>query len=84
MKKNLAIKSASYINDYKISIIFKDGTERLVDFYDFLSHSGHPEIRKYLEMNRFKSFKIYNEQLMWGDFDLLFPIEELYSGKISA
>lgn len=84
MKKILTIKSASYISEYKISIIFKDGAERLVDFYDFLSHSDHPEIRKYLELKNFKSFKIQNGDLIWGDFDLLFPIEELYSGKISA
>lgn len=83
-KKILKIKSATYIKNYELLITFYDGKEVSVDFYDFLISSTNPQIRDYLNLEKFKSFKVKNNDLLWGDFDLLFPIEDLYSGKISA
>jgi hypothetical protein len=83
-KKILKIKSAIYIKNYELLITFQDGKEVNVDFYDFLKSSTNPQIRDYLILEKFKSFKIKDHDLLWGDFDLLFPIEDLYSGKISA
>lgn len=40
----IAIKSAEYIGDYSIQIIFNDGIDRLVDFKSFLETSYHPSI----------------------------------------
>ena len=83
-KKILKIKSATYIKNYELLITFHDGKEVNVDFYDFLISSTNPQIRDYLNLEKFKSFKVKNNDLLWGDFDLLFPLEDLYSGKISA
>ncbi|MEA9356601.1 DUF2442 domain-containing protein [Bacteriovorax sp. PP10] len=83
-KKILKIKSAIYIKNYELLITFQDGKEVNVDFYDFLKSSTNPQIRDYLILEKFKAFKIKDHDLLWGDFDLLFPIEDLYSGKISA
>ena len=83
-KKILKIKSATYIKNYELLITFYDGKEVNVDFYDFLISSTNPQIRDYLNLEKFKSFKVKDNDLLWGDFDFLFPIEDLYSGKISA
>ena len=80
----LKIDSAKYLSDYVIRIIFNDGNERLVDFKPFLSKSLHPTIKKYLDENKFSSFSLTEGNLNWNDYDLIFPISDLYNGKIGA
>lgn len=77
----IEIKSAKYIGDYAIRIIFNDGVDRLVDFKSFLETSYHPSIRKYLDETKFKEFEIIDGNLNWNDYDLIFPIYDLYRGK---
>ncbi|HEY3875960.1 MAG TPA: hypothetical protein VGM92_10820, partial [Candidatus Kapabacteria bacterium] len=48
----------------------------------FLRDSTHPDVKKYLDVRNFKAYHIEYGDLMWGDFDLIFPIIELYQGKI--
>jgi len=78
----IEIKSALYIGDYAIRIVFNDGVKRLVDFKSFLETSYHPSIRKYLDENKFKEFEIVDGNLNWNDYDLIFPVYDLYLGKI--
>ncbi|MCX6163150.1 MAG: DUF2442 domain-containing protein [Ignavibacteriae bacterium] len=78
----IEIKSAMYIGDYVIRIFFNDGINRLVDFKLFLESSLHPSIRKYLDEIKFKQFEIVDGNLNWNDYDLIFPIDDLYEGKI--
>lgn len=78
----IAIKSANYIGDYAIRISFSDGTNRLVDFKPFLENALHPSIRKYLDEKKFKQFEIVDGNLNWNNYDLIFPINDLYQGKI--
>ena len=73
---------ASYIGDFAIRIFFSDGSYKLVDFRPFLESSLHPSIRKYLDEAKFKKFKIIDGNLNWNDYDLIFPVEDLYQGKI--
>jgi len=80
--KTLRIEDANYIGDYAIRIKFNDGTERLVDFKPFLSKSLHPSIRKYLDESLFTQFKIVDGNLNWNDYDMIFPIWDLYDGKV--
>ena len=82
--KKLKIDSAKYLSDYVIRIIFNDGNERLVDFKPFLTKSLHPTIKKYLDENKFSSFSLTDGNLNWNDYDLIFPISDLYNGKIGA
>jgi hypothetical protein len=79
---SIEVKSANYIGDYAIRISFNDGNEKLVDFKPFLTKSLHPAIAKYLKEDLFKQFKIINGNLNWNDFDLIFPIHDLYEGVI--
>jgi len=78
----ILIKEAAYIGDFAIRILFNDGTNRLIDFKPFLEKSLHPSIRKYLDESKFKGYQIVDGNLNWNDYDLIFPIEDLYKGKI--
>lgn len=80
----LKIDYAKYLSDYAIRIKFNDGNEKLVDFKPFLSKSLHPSIKKYLEESNFSNFSIIDGNLNWNDYDLIFPISDLYSGMIDA
>jgi hypothetical protein len=78
----IEIRSVRYIGDFAIRIYFSDGVNKLVDFKPFLESSSHPSIRKYLDETRFKEFQITDGNLNWNDYDMIFPIEDLYQGKI--
>jgi len=78
----IEIKSAKYIGDYAIRVFFNDGTSHLVDFKPFLESSLHPSIRKYLDEIKFMQFELVDGNLNWNDYDLIFPINDLYQGKI--
>lgn len=78
----IEIKTANYIGDFAIRLLFSDGKQRLVDFKPFLETSLHPSIRKYLDENKFKQFEIVDGNLNWNNYDLIFPLEDLYRGEI--
>jgi hypothetical protein len=78
----IEIKTAKYIGDFAIRLFFSDGLNRLVDFKPFLESSLHPSIRKYLEEDRFKQFQIIEGNLNWNNYDLIFPVNDLYQGKL--
>jgi hypothetical protein len=82
--KELKIDSAKYLSDHTIRIKFSDGNERIVDFKPFLSKSLHPAIKKYLDEKMFSNFSLIDGNLNWNDYDLIFPISDLYNGKIEA
>ena len=83
MPKVVQIEAVRYVSPYKLRIRFDDGRENTVDFGPFLKTSAHPSIRAYLELNRFKNFTIEDGVLHWNDFDLVFPMADLYAGRIS-
>ena len=64
MTEELSITNASYVSDYKVSLEFNDGTEDTVDFGPFLQSSKNQEIRKYLDIDLFKEFRVID-----GDLD---------------
>ena len=82
MEKYIFIKEAKYISDYKIYLKFNDDKERLLDFENFISASIHPDIKKYQNKNLFKHFILQHGDLEWNDYELAFPIYDLYQGQI--
>ncbi|WP_310559486.1 DUF2442 domain-containing protein [Flavobacterium sp.] len=82
LDKLLTIVNAKNLGNYHILLEFNDGVERFVDFSTFLSKSHHQSIRKYLDETLFNSFQIIDGNLNWNDFDLIFPIANLYEGKV--
>jgi hypothetical protein len=80
----LKITAAKHLGDYAVRILFDDGVERLVDFKPFLTSSVHPSVRKYLDEYLFSKFQIIDGNLNWNDYDLIFPIWDLYNGRVQA
>ena len=42
------------------------------------------DIQKYLDENKFSNFSLTDGNLNWNDYDLIFPISDLYNGRIEA
>ena len=78
----IEITSAVYKGDFKIQIGFSTGKSRVVDFKPFLTVAMHPSIRKYLDENLFLTFEVKDGNLNWNDYDMIFPVDDLYGGKI--
>jgi len=81
--RTIKIESAAHVGGHKLRLYFSDGKEQIVDFGPFLKHSVHPEIRKFLSPKTFKQYTLEGGELMWGDFDLIFPIMDLYENNLN-
>ena len=79
---SINITSVEKIAQYQLRLVFDDGTVREVNFKDFLAQSHHPDIRAYLEESKFDAYHLEFGELVWGDFDLCFPIMDLYHNRI--
>ncbi len=80
--KIIELISAEYVKDYQLQMRFSDGVERTIDFEPFLRASAHPQIRSYLEVEKFKQFTLAYGDLVWHDYELCFPIADLYEDTI--
>jgi hypothetical protein len=80
--KTINITSVEKAGKYQLHLQFDDGTEQIVDFKEFLSHSRHPDIRAYMEDSKFDTYHLEFGELVWGDYDLCFPIIDLYHNQI--
>jgi len=78
----LRVKEAKYVPRHKVRVKFNDGTRRVVDFGPFLMKATNPMFTQYRHLKKFKTFRIQDGDLMWGDFEMIFPIMDLYRGKI--
>jgi hypothetical protein len=78
----IAIEKADYVEGYILRLIFSDGHEQLVDFEPFLRKSHNPHIRQYLDQKLFQEFTLAGGDLFWHDYDLCFPIADLYKGQV--
>lgn len=82
MKQAININSAEFLGDYRIDLKFDDGKQQIVDFKGFLMRSMHPDIRVYLDVTKFSDFRIEYGELVWGDYDLCFPVIDLYLNRL--
>jgi hypothetical protein len=67
---------------YKLKLSFSDGTERVINFEPFLRRSRNPMIRIYLDPQKFANFRIEYGNLVWDDYELCFPLADLYENNI--
>lgn len=74
----LNITRARQVGDYSLVLDFDDGKQQLVNFKPFLDKSRHPDIRAWLDSEKFSSFRIEHGELVWGDYELCFPMIDLY------
>lgn len=78
----ISIEKVRYVAPYQMAFKFSDGTERTVDFGPFLRNAKNPMTSKYLDLERFKDFSIEHGDIVWNDYELCFPIWDLYEGKV--
>lgn len=78
----IAIQSAVYIRDYQIRFVFSDNTERVVDFSAFLKNAKNPMTGKYRDKKLFRKFQVVYGDIQWNDYELCFPIWDIYQGKV--
>lgn len=76
------IITAEQVGDFRIRLQFDDGTEQTVDFKPFLTHAPHPDIRAWLDPAHFATLRLEFGELVWGDYDLCFPVIDLYRNHI--
>ncbi|MCB1764665.1 MAG: DUF2442 domain-containing protein [Candidatus Competibacteraceae bacterium] len=79
---SINIVAAESVSDYRLRLLFDDGMEQTVDFKPFLTHAHHPDLRSYLDPAQFSTFRIEYGDLVWGDYDLCFPIIDLYWNQL--
>ena len=78
----LSIEHAKYLSDFKIELGFSNGKSKIIDCKYFLHQKAHPSLKKYLKISEFKKFKVLNGNLNWNNYEMTFPIEQLYKGKV--
>jgi hypothetical protein len=78
----ITIMAVELVGDYALRLSIYDGTAQTVDFKPFLSLSRHPDIRAYLDPACFAAFRVEFGELVWGDYDLCFPIADLYQNRL--
>ena len=78
----LEIAEVKYVSGYKLRLVFKDGVSRVMDFEPFLRRAQNPDLTQYRQLRKFKSFRLHYGNLMWGDYEMLFPIADLHRGEI--
>jgi hypothetical protein len=67
---------------YTLRLSFSNGGTREIDFESFLRRSHNPQIRVYLDPQKFANFRLEYGNLMWDDYALCFPLADLYEGNI--
>lgn len=79
----LYIVKAENAGNLSVCLTFSDNTEKTVNVGDFIRRHPHPQYNKYLDPKKFNRFTIENGNIVWGkNWDLIFPMEQLYSGVI--
>lgn len=78
----IEVTEAKYVSGYKLRLSFNDGTVRIVDFGPFLKKAHNPDTTDYRDLKKFKGFHLNHGDLMWGDFQMIFPIMDLYQGNV--
>ena len=78
----IEVVKAEYVDGYRLALTFADETRQVVDFGPFLSRARNPMATQYRNLEKFKQFKIVNGNLNWNDYEMIFPVAQLYAGTI--
>jgi hypothetical protein len=76
------VLNAEHAGGYRLWLTFSDKHKTLVDFEPVLKRSMNPQTRQFLEAERFLSYRLEWGNLVWGDYEMCFSIEELYEGQV--
>lgn len=78
----IEIISAKHLGEYQIELEFSDKTKRVIDFKTFIENALNPMTSQFKDKKKFTSFEIIYGDLVWGDFEMCFPIWDLHEGRI--
>lgn len=79
----IRVVSAEYAGGLSLKLTFSDGTVKSIDFSEYLLKNPHPQHERFLDASEFMKFRVENGNVVWGkDWDLVFPIEDLYNCEI--
>lgn len=78
----IALQNAEYLDSYRLALVFDDGTRRIVDFGPFLKKSQNPMTTQFLDESKFCQFILEDGDIRWGDYEMVFPLWDLYEGRI--
>lgn len=79
---NYNITNAIFLNDYTLLVTFANGITKPIDFTKALEKYAQGYYQKYSQPRHFKSFKIENNNIVWGkDRDFIFPPENIFNEK---
>ncbi|WP_461534737.1 DUF2442 domain-containing protein [Spongorhabdus nitratireducens] len=78
----VTISAVRHIKGHVLALTFSDGHIQPVDFAPFIFSSGHPVIEAYQDMGRFLGYKLIDGNLNWDDYNMIFPVTDLYKGKL--
>ncbi len=82
--RTINICKAEYLGELSVKIYFNDNTFNIINIGNFINKNPHPQYNKYLKEKEAKKFKLENGNIVWGkNWDLVFPLEQLYDGKIN-
>jgi hypothetical protein len=76
------VERAEPAGDLTLRLTFNDGTQQVVNFGPFLRQSHNPLIQAYSDPAAFAQFVVKDGDLVWDDYDLCFPIGDLYEGRV--
>ena len=77
----MKVVSAKYIDDYKVEIIFDDKKKNIINFLPAIK--SNPVCKKYLDISKFKTFKVDQGNIVWGNnWDMIFTLESLYNNTL--
>jgi len=71
------VDNAEYIGDYKVSVLFNDGSKKIIDFYNILFLHDYPAFRLLKDMKEFKNFSV-TDTLEWDNGNIDIAPETLY------
>ncbi len=78
----LEIVAAECVGGYKLRLTFSDDHCSVVDFGPFLLAALNDETRQFVDSEKFRSYRLEWGNLVWGDYEMCFPIENLYLGQL--
>ena len=78
----LFVKKTKHVTSHFLDIEFSNDESRIINFAPFIFSAGHPDYERYKTEAGFLMFKIEDGNLNWDDYTMIFPVEDLYSGKL--
>ena len=78
----LSVKSVRHVKSHILEIEFSNGEFKILDFAPFIFSAGHPDYERYKSESGFLKYIVEDGNINWDDYTMIFPVEDLYSGKL--